>query len=94
MEMFYYVWLFAAALTGWSVGKITRQNGVGAATDILLGLTGAFLVRWSFENVGLPLEQVYMLLFSIWGAAAFPAAMRLGIGRYNRSKARSRPQSD
>jgi hypothetical protein len=47
------------------------------------------VVRWSLENIGISLKDVYLLLFSIWGAAAFPVAVRLGIRRHNRSKARS-----
>jgi uncharacterized membrane protein YeaQ/YmgE (transglycosylase-associated protein family) len=92
--MFYFIWLLAAALAGWTAGKITGGKGFGSGTDILLGITGAFAVRWSLENIGIPLEDVDLLLFSIWGAAAFPAAMRLGTRRHNRSKERSRLQSD
>jgi uncharacterized membrane protein YeaQ/YmgE (transglycosylase-associated protein family) len=91
--MFYSIWLLAAALAGWASGKIAGDDGFGTAADILLGITGAFMVRWSFENIG-SLADVYLLLFSIWGAAAFPAALRLGIRRRNRSKARSRLQND
>jgi uncharacterized membrane protein YeaQ/YmgE (transglycosylase-associated protein family) len=92
--MFYSIWLLAAALAGWASGKIAGDDGFGTAADILLGITGAFVVRWSFENIGISLADVYLLLFSIWGAAAFPAALRLGIRRRNRSKARSRLQND
>jgi uncharacterized membrane protein YeaQ/YmgE (transglycosylase-associated protein family) len=92
--MFYFIWLLAAALAGWSCGKITGRDGFGPGTDILLGITGAFVVRWFFENVGIPLKDVYLLLFSIWGAAAFPAVVRLWIRRHNRSKARSRLHSN
>jgi uncharacterized membrane protein YeaQ/YmgE (transglycosylase-associated protein family) len=92
--MLYSIWLLAAALAGWAGGTIAGDDGSGTGADILLGLTGAFVVRWSLENIGISLKDVYLLLFSIWGAAAFPAAVRLGIRRYNRSKARSRLQSD
>ena len=92
--MFYSIWLLAAALGGWAGGKIAGDDGFGTGANILLGLTGAFVVRWSLENIGISLKAVYLLLFSIWGAAAFPAALRLGIRRHNRSKARSRLQSD
>jgi len=92
--MFYSIWLLAASLAGWVAGKIARDDGFGTGADILLGLTGAFVVRWSLENIGISLKDVYLLLFSIWGAAAFPAAVRLGIRRHNRSKARSRLQSE
>jgi uncharacterized membrane protein YeaQ/YmgE (transglycosylase-associated protein family) len=92
--MFYFIWLVAVAAAGWASGRITRRNGFGPVTDILLGIMGAFVVRWAFENVGISLDDVYLLLFSIWGAAAFPAVVRLGIRLHNRSKARPRLQSD
>jgi uncharacterized membrane protein YeaQ/YmgE (transglycosylase-associated protein family) len=92
--MLYSIWLFAAALAGWAGGKIAGDDGFGTGADILLGITGAFVVRWSLENIGISLKHVYLLLFSILGAAAFPAAVRLGIRRHNRSKARSRLRSD
>ena len=92
--MFYSIWLLAAALASWSAGKITGGHGFGSGTDILLGLTGALLVRWSFENIGVSLDITYLLLFSIWGAAALPAALRFGIRLHNRSRNGSRVQSD
>ena len=92
--MFYSIWLLAAALAGWAGGKIAGDDGFGTGADILLGLTGAFAVRWSLEKIGVSLQDVHLLLFSIGGAAALPAALGLGIRRHNRSKARSRLQSD
>jgi len=92
--MFYFIWLIAAALAGWAGGKITGRDGFGLGNDILLGITGAFAVRWILENVSIPVEDVYLLLFSILGAAAFPAAVRLGVRLHNRSKRRSRLQSE
>ncbi len=92
--MFYSIWLLVAALAGWAGGKIAGDDGFGSGADILLGITGAFVVRWSIENIGISLHEIYLLLFSIWGAAAFPAAVRFGIRRHNRSKARSRLQGD
>jgi uncharacterized membrane protein YeaQ/YmgE (transglycosylase-associated protein family) len=94
LGMFYSIWLLAAALTGWCAGKITGRHRFGSGTDILLGVTGAFMVRWFFENVGVSLDITYLLLFSIWGAAALPAALRFGIRLHNRSRNRSRLQSD
>jgi uncharacterized membrane protein YeaQ/YmgE (transglycosylase-associated protein family) len=92
--MFYSIWLLAAALAGWVSGKIAGDDAFGTLSDILLGITGAFVVRWSIENLGISLKDVYLLLFSIWGAAAFPAALRLAIRRHHRSKTRSRLQGD
>jgi len=92
--MFYSIWLLAAALAGWAGGKIAGDDGFGTGADILLGITGFFVIRWSIENIGISLKDVHLLLFSIGGAAALPAALGLGIRRHNRSKARSRLQSD
>ena len=86
--MVYSIWLIAAALAGWAGGKFAGQDGFGTGADILLGITGAFVVRWSVENIGISLQDVYLLLFSIWGAAALPALLRVGIRRHNRSKGR------
>ena len=47
--MFYSIWLFAAALAGWAAGKIAQDDGFGTLADILLGITGAFVVRWGLE---------------------------------------------
>lgn len=91
--MFFSIWLLAAGLAGWASGKITRNDGFGTGADILLGITGAFMVRWSFENLSVSLANVYLLLFSTWGAAALPAVVRLGIKLHRRSKGRSRLQS-
>ena len=92
--MFYSTWLLAAAVAGWATGKITGNDGFGTGADVLLGITGALLVRWSLENVGISLANVYPLLFSIWGAAALPALVRLGIRRHKRLKTRSRLQNN
>jgi uncharacterized membrane protein YeaQ/YmgE (transglycosylase-associated protein family) len=85
--MFDFIWLLAAGLAGWASGQIVGNEGFGTAADILLGIMGAFAVRWSFENLTISLEDVYLLLFSIWGAAAFSGTLRLVIKILNRSKA-------
>jgi uncharacterized membrane protein YeaQ/YmgE (transglycosylase-associated protein family) len=85
--MSYSIWL-AAALAGWASGKIAGDDGWGKGADILLGITGAFVVRLSLENMGVSLHDVYLLLFSIWGAAALPALVRFAMRCHNRSKGR------
>jgi uncharacterized membrane protein YeaQ/YmgE (transglycosylase-associated protein family) len=92
--MFHSIWLLAAGLAGWASGKITGNNGFGTVADILLGITGAYVVRWFLENAGISVANVYLLLFSIWGAAAVPAVVRLGIRRHRRLKTRSRLQNN
>ena len=92
--MFYSIWLLGAALAGWVSGRIAGDDGFGTGADILLGIMGAFVVRWSLEKIGISVHDVYLFLFSIWGAAAFPAAVRFGIRHHNRSKVRSRLRGD
>jgi uncharacterized membrane protein YeaQ/YmgE (transglycosylase-associated protein family) len=92
--MFYFVWLVAAAAAGWVGGKIAGDAGFGTLADILLGITGAFAVRWSLENIGISVNDVYLLLFSISGAAALPAALRVAVRHHHRSKSGSRLEGD
>jgi len=90
--MIYCAWLLVAALTGWVAGKIAGGDGFGAGADILFGVTGALMVRCSIEKFAVSLHDVYLLLFSIWGAALFPAAIRFGVRCHTRSRARTRHQ--
>lgn len=87
--MSYFIWLLAVGLAGWASGEIVGGEGFGRVTDILLGISGAFLVRFIMEQVGLSLGYVNLLLLSIWGAAAPPATVRLLLRRHSRSKSGS-----
>jgi uncharacterized membrane protein YeaQ/YmgE (transglycosylase-associated protein family) len=75
-DMSYFIWLPTVGLAGWVSGEIAGGEGLGRIADVLLGVSGALLVRCLFEQTGFPLEDVYLLLFSIWGAAAPPAICR------------------
>jgi len=55
--MFYSTWLLAAEVAGWATGKITGNDGFGTGADVLLGITGALLVRWSLENMNPPVAK-------------------------------------
>jgi uncharacterized membrane protein YeaQ/YmgE (transglycosylase-associated protein family) len=90
--MIYCAWLLVAALAGWVAGKIAGHEGFGAGADVLFGVTGALIVRCSIEKFDVSLHDIYMLLFSIWGAASFPAVVRFGIRFRARSRSRSRHQ--
>ena len=92
--MFFSIWILVAGFAGWASGKITGNDGSVTGTDIFLGIMGASVVRWPLENLSISLPYVYLLLFSIWGAAAFPAIVRLGIKHHRRLKAQSRLQSN
>jgi len=87
--MSYFIWLLAVGLAGWASGVIVGGEGFGSVADILLGISGAFLVRFIMEQVGIPVGYVYLLLLSIWGAAAPPATVRLLVRHHRHSKSAS-----
>jgi uncharacterized membrane protein YeaQ/YmgE (transglycosylase-associated protein family) len=87
--MSYFIWLLAVGLAGWASGEIVGGEGFGRVADILLGISGAFLVRFIMESVGIPLGYVNLLLLSIWGAAVPPATVRLLLRRHRHSKSAS-----
>ena len=70
--MFYSIWLCAVALAGWVGGKIAGDDGFGTGADILLGITGAFVVRWLLENIGVSLQNMHLRRFSIRRAVPLP----------------------
>jgi uncharacterized membrane protein YeaQ/YmgE (transglycosylase-associated protein family) len=75
----YVVWLIFVAVAGWAAGEIAGGNDYGRLTDVLLGLSGALLVRFIVESARINLHDIYLLLFSIWGAAMVPAIFRWSI---------------
>jgi uncharacterized membrane protein YeaQ/YmgE (transglycosylase-associated protein family) len=77
----YAAWLIFVAITGWAAGEIAGGHDYGRLTDVLLGVCGAFLVRFVVESSGLRVHDVYLLLFSVWGAATVPALFRLSLWR-------------
>jgi uncharacterized membrane protein YeaQ/YmgE (transglycosylase-associated protein family) len=74
--MLHFIWPLLMALCGWTAGEIVGGKGFGRVADMLLGITGAFLVRFSVDALRIDVHTVNLLLFSIWGAAALPASVR------------------
>ena len=46
-------WLLIGLIAGWLAGKISRGQGYGCITDIVLGLVGAVLGGWIFVKLGI-----------------------------------------
>jgi len=46
-------WVIIGLIAGWLAGKISRGQGFGCITDIILGLVGSLLGGWIFTKVGL-----------------------------------------
>src|SRR5438132_13589261 len=70
--MSYMMWLPFVVLAGWAAGEIAGDGGCGRVSDILLGLSGAFLVRFLVERFEIPLPDIYLLLSSVWEAPRLP----------------------
>ena len=48
-DMLHFIWLILMALCGRTAGEIVGGKGFGRVADMLLGITGAFLVRFSVD---------------------------------------------
>jgi uncharacterized membrane protein YeaQ/YmgE (transglycosylase-associated protein family) len=86
--MSYFLWLPIVALAGWISGQIAGDRGYGRIADLLLGISGGFLVRFVVEETIKTPEPVYLLLFSMWGAAAGPAIARFFLRRRHKFAAK------
>jgi uncharacterized membrane protein YeaQ/YmgE (transglycosylase-associated protein family) len=75
-HMLHFIWLILMALCGWAAAEIVGGKGLGRVADMLLGITGAFVVRFSMDALRIDVHAINLLLFSIWGAAALPSSVR------------------
>ncbi len=46
-------WIIVGMIAGWAAGKIMRDGGYGAATDIVLGIVGAVVGGWLLGALGI-----------------------------------------
>ncbi len=46
-------WIVIGLIAGWLAGKISRGEGYGCITDIVLGLVGSLLGGWIFVRLGI-----------------------------------------
>src|SRR5271156_1945214 len=46
-------WIINGLIAGWLAGKISRGEGYGCITDIILGLVGSLLGGWIFIKLGI-----------------------------------------
>ena len=78
------------ALSGWFAGKSVGGKRLGAVADILLGITGAEMVRFLLDVLRVSVDDTHALLFSVWGAVALPYLVRFLMKRRDR-RASARP---
>jgi uncharacterized membrane protein YeaQ/YmgE (transglycosylase-associated protein family) len=46
-------WIIIGLIAGWLAGKLTRGEGYGCITDIILGLVGSLLGGWIFIKLNI-----------------------------------------
>ncbi len=73
------LWIVLGALAGWIAGAITG-SGKGLLTNIVVGVIGAFLGGWLFNQfggVGVTGFNLYSLLVAVVGAIVLLVIARL-----------------
>src|ERR1700759_1702019 len=74
-------WIVIGLIAGWLAGKISRGEGYGCITDILLGLVGSFLGGWIFMKLGIfGGGFIYSLAAATVGAVIVVAVVHLVVG--------------
>ena len=78
------------ALSGWFAGKSVGGKKLGAVADILLGITGAQMVRFLLDVLRVSVDDTHALLFSVWGPPHYLTWSRFLMKRRDR-RASARP---
>jgi uncharacterized membrane protein YeaQ/YmgE (transglycosylase-associated protein family) len=74
-------WIVIGLIAGWLAGKISRGEGYGCITDIVLGLVGSLLGGWIFVRLGiLGGGFIYSLAAATLGAVILVSIVHLIAG--------------
>jgi uncharacterized membrane protein YeaQ/YmgE (transglycosylase-associated protein family) len=77
-------WIVIGLIAGWLAGKISRGEGYGCITDIVLGLVGSLLGGWIFMRLGiLGGGFIYSLAAATLGAVILVSIVHLIAGSRN-----------
>ena len=77
-------WIVIGLIAGWLAGKISRGEGYGCITDIVLGLVGSLLGGWIFVRLGiLGGGFIYSLAAATMGAFILVSIVHLIAGSRN-----------
>jgi uncharacterized membrane protein YeaQ/YmgE (transglycosylase-associated protein family) len=75
-------WIVIGLLAGWLAGKISRGEGYGCLTDIVLGLLGSLLGGWIFTRLGIfGGGFIYSLAAATLGAVILVSIVHLFAGK-------------
>jgi uncharacterized membrane protein YeaQ/YmgE (transglycosylase-associated protein family) len=72
--MSFIAWIVLGLISGFIASKIVNKSGEGMLLDILLGVVGAFLGGWLFNQFGMAGVSgvnLYSLLVAVIGAVVF-----------------------
>jgi len=74
-------WILVGLLAGWLAGKLTRGRGFGCLANLLLGLAGAVLGGWAFNQLDIAVGGFLgSLAAATVGAVLLLALARLLVG--------------
>jgi uncharacterized membrane protein YeaQ/YmgE (transglycosylase-associated protein family) len=74
-------WIVIGLIAGWLAGKISRGEGYGCVTDIVLGLVGSLLGGWIFVHLGIRGGGfIYSLAAATLGAVILVSIVHLFAG--------------
>jgi uncharacterized membrane protein YeaQ/YmgE (transglycosylase-associated protein family) len=77
-------WIVIGLIAGWLAGKISRGEGYGCITDIVLGLVGSLLGGWIFVRLGIfGGGFIYSLAAATLGAVILVSIVHLIAGSRN-----------
>ncbi|MDP9340477.1 MAG: GlsB/YeaQ/YmgE family stress response membrane protein [Acidobacteriota bacterium] len=75
-------WIVIGLIAGWLAGKISRGEGYGCLTDIVLGLVGSLLGGWIFTRLGIfGGGFIYSLAAATLGAVILVSIVHLIAGK-------------
>lgn len=70
------LWLLVGLIAGWLAGKVMRGKGFGVIGDIVVGLVGAVIGGWMFEQLGVTATGLIgSIVVAFIGAVVFVAVL-------------------
>jgi uncharacterized membrane protein YeaQ/YmgE (transglycosylase-associated protein family) len=82
--MSFVAWIVLGLISGFIASKIVNKSGEGLIVDILLGVVGAFLGGWLFNEFGMAGVtglNLYSMLVAVIGAVVFLVIYHALFGR-------------
>ena len=65
-------WTVLMGFSGWITGEIIGAKHLGRIINVLLRIPGGSSVFFLLELLTSPIQEMNLILFTVWGAAALP----------------------